>query len=113
MARSGRARDARTERGAPTACNRTVTTAAANTTAAQIVAEPASEAPTKLEEERRTCKKEVSASIIASVTSIWNAPTVPLPVGDQTFSEPVARRSTNWAWIPPERLHQRSTRTHA
>ena len=45
-----------------------MTTAAANTTA-HIVAEPASDALTTLEEESKTCRKEVSVSIIASLTS--------------------------------------------
>lgn len=67
MAPPGRTRQDGTERGEPTACNRTMTTAAANTTA-HIVAEPASDALTTLEEESKTCRTDVSASIIASLT---------------------------------------------
>ncbi|WP_224785863.1 hypothetical protein [Microbacterium caowuchunii] len=45
-----------------------MTTAAASATA-HIVAEPAPEAPITLEAESRTCKKDVTASIIASLAS--------------------------------------------
>ena len=68
MAPPGRTRQARTERGEPTDRTSTITTAAASTTA-HIVAEPASDALTTLEEESKTRRKEVSASIIASLTS--------------------------------------------
>jgi len=60
MALSGRAREARIDRSEPTACNRTMTTAAANTRA-HMVAEPAGEAPITLEEDSMTWKKEVAA----------------------------------------------------
>jgi hypothetical protein len=68
MALSGRVSESRIERGEPTARNRTTTTAAVSNTA-HMVADPAWDAPITLEEESTSCKNEVTASIIASLTS--------------------------------------------
>lgn len=56
-----------------------MTTTAAKTRA-HIGAEPAADAPTRVEEKSRTCRKDVRASIIAPSAPCWNAPTVALAV---------------------------------